>query len=427
MTSVEQSEYALLGCVLEQPELATELKAEWFDDQRIAHLIGLAEQLQSSGKPVDAGTLLHATNDPAMLVLLQEGMAQCHSSANFPYWRDIIVAKSEKARMEIAARHFLARLPATNGDLRACIAELENALAKPLKDERLTLMPKDVARALTDHLEYRFNLNGKRSGIETGFCKLDYLLDGLQFAEMTILAARPGMGKTALACNIVDKVCLVGKIPTLLLSLEMTAAALSRRLLSANARIPMQRLKSGAFIESDLPKIAAFNALMCQSPIYIRESFGGMSASEAASLIRRGANRKGVKLVVLDYLQKLKSDHKQEKRTYEIAEASGVLLDAIKQTGVAFLCLAQLNRESEKDKGRRPRLNDLADSGQIERDADNVLLLDRNRAEPFRASLIIAKQRDGETGIVPLHFNGEFCQFSEETNQSEQATNPHND
>jgi replicative DNA helicase len=121
-----------------------------------------------------------------------------------------------------------------------------------------------------------------------------------------------------------------------------------------------------------------------------------------------------VKLVVVDYLQKIKCAEKSEKRTYEVAEVSGKLKDIATQTGVAVLCLAQLNRESEKDKGRLPRLTDLADSGQIERDADLVMLLDRDRKQASgEAQIVVAKQRDGECGLVKLHYEGQFCRFSE--------------
>lgn len=411
---------ALFGCVLEQPDLASELNPEWFDDKRLSHLVEIVSRLLTSGKPVDPLTVLHEANDAKMTALVEDCRQQCHSSSSFQYWLEIVVKGAEKRRMEAAARTFLAKLPDSNGDLRGCIAELEISLAKPLKNERKTLVPKEIAERLNEHLEYRFNLEGKRSGLETGFSRLDEMLDGLQLSEMTILGARPGMGKTAIACNIVKHVCLTNKIPTLFFTLEMSAAALSRRLLSDFAWIPMQTLKSGRLSPEHFTKISAFDKLLKESPLYIKESLGGISVTEAASVIRRGVERKGIKLVVLDYLQKVKSANKHEKRTYEIGEASGTLVDAVKQSGVAFLCLAQLNRESEKDKGRAPRLSDLADSGQIERDADNVLLLHRQvTTDKTAATLFVAKQRDGENGSVKLHFDGQFCRFDDVINQPE--------
>ena len=423
MTPREQTERALIGCVLIEPELAAELRAEWFDDLRLAEILNLTTGLLGSGKAIGAATLVHQGAD---FGLIREAEEQCHSAANFQYWRDDLIAAAERSRLLKAAQHFISLLPSCNGELRTHIAALENALAKPMAAENKTLTPKDCADGLINHLETRFNLQGKRSGLETGFVDLDRISDGLQFGEVTILAARPSVGKTAIACNLVERVCLRDKIPTLFLSLEMSAPALCRRLLSGVESIAMQDLKSGRLSELDMAKVAKFNETLKASPLYIRESFGGMSAQEAASLIRRGVARKGIKLVVLDYLQKLKPGSKHEKRTYEIAETSAVMVEAVKQSGVAFVCLAQLNRENEKDKGRTPRLSDLADSGQIERDADNVFLLHRKRGDnPHEAQLIVAKQRDGETGLINLFFEGKYCKFHSEEKHPVQE--PHND
>jgi replicative DNA helicase len=264
---------------------------------------------------------------------------------------------------------------------------------------------------LINSIETKFNLNGKLSGLETGLFDLDRITNGLQFSESSILAARPSIGKTALACNIVSHVCLKNKIPTLFISLEMSADALGRRILSCHQQVNMQSLRSGDLNQGDFDKCAKFTTKLTESPLFVHESLGGMSAGTAAGLIRKYAKRNGVKLVVIDYLQKMKADSKHEKRTYEIAESSGILTGAAKESGVALLLIAQLNREGEKDKGRLPRLSDLADSGQIERDADNVFLLHRKREEPNNASLIVAKQRDGETGLISLFFDGPHCQF----------------
>lgn len=420
MTEREITERALVGCVLEDSDLIDDVKPEWFDDLRLAQLVITVSVLLSEGKPVDVSTVAHASKDPECLVLLKECQEQCVSALNFSYWREIIVEISEKERLGKAADQFKSRLPSANGDLPTIIATLENALAKQASDGPRTLTNKDCAHKLTDYLEARMNLNGELSGIATGFTDLDTKLDGLQSGDVVILASRPSIGKTAIACNMVERICLRDKIPTLFLSLEMSATALTRRILSSCSGITMNQLKSGKFDQGDFAKAASFNTLLTQSPLFIREGFGGMGASQAAALIRRGVKRKQVKFVVLDYLQKLTADRKHEKRTYEVAEASGVITAAVKETGVAFICLAQLNRESEKDKGRPPRLSDLADSGQIERDADTVLLLHRDKADSTKpAQLIIAKQRDGETGFVKLNFDGAHCRFSTATRENQ--------
>lgn len=413
LTEREETERALVGCVLLCPELASEIKVEWFDDLRLASLVMQAVRVYNEGIPVNMVTLVHRPHgvDDAKL-LLEDCEAQCPSALNFEYWKKKAVSWYEKKRLKQAADRFTAKLPSANGDLSQIVAELETSLSLESDSSQSTLTSAQCATGLVDHLEQRMSLNGALSGIETGFTALDKLLDGLQFGEVTILASRPSIGKTAIACNIVQRACLKDKVPTLFLSLEMSASALCRRMLSALFSVKMNDLKSGKFTNDDFEKFAAFDSMLKESPMFIRESFGSMGASEAAAIIRRSSKKNGVRLVVLDYLQKVKADNKHEKKTYEVAEASAALVAAVRETKVAFLCLAQLNRESEKDKGRMARLSDLADSGQIERDADTVLLLHRDRAKPEApAKLIIAKQRDGETGMVELQFNGEFCRF----------------
>lgn len=414
--SIPESEMALLGCIMEDGELAFDLMPEWFDDLRIGNAVGSARSLLTSGRPCNS---VEMARHGVLMELIVQGQQACHSTANFPSWREVVLEGYEKRRLKLACEKFLKVLPTANGSLRSHVLELDNVLMAPKWDEKKTLDSKSAAKELANHLEERFNSQGKMSGLSTGYSDLDRMTDGLQFGEMTVIAARPSIGKTAIACNLVEHICLKNKVPTLFLSLEMSNKALTRRMLSAHQKIEMNVLKTGGYSQTDFSRMAIFNRALADAPFHVRESYGGMTASEAASLIRRAVARRGVKFVVLDYLQKLKAQGKHEKRTYEVAESSGLLMEAVRSTGVAMICLAQLNRESEKDKGRMPRLSDLADSGQIERDADNVFLLHRDRNKnPYEAALIVAKQRDGETGMVPLFYEGKYCRFNQVDNKS---------
>jgi replicative DNA helicase len=176
----------------------------------------------------------------------------------------------------------------------------------------------------------------------------------------------------------------------------------------------MQNLKSGNLSEGDMRSMTQASGKLASSPLWFLDGSSSQSIASITANIRRAVRKHKVRLVIIDYLQKVKAAEKSEKRTYEVAEVSGKLKDIAVQTGVALLSLAQLNRENEKDKGRQPRLTDLADSGQIERDADLVMLLDRDRKQSKgEASIVIAKQRDGECGLVKLWYDGQFCRFSE--------------
>jgi replicative DNA helicase len=148
--------------------------------------------------------------------------------------------------------------------------------------------------------------------------------------------------------------------------------------------------------------------------MFIVDGIDGMGIRQLCTRVRRHVLKYGIKLVVIDYLQKVRPSERHEKRTYEIGEISSRLKALAVETNVAMLTMAQLNRENTKDKGRPPRLSDLADSGQIERDADLVGLIHRSGSD---AKLLIAKQRDGETGIINLNFEGTYCRFTSTSNQ----------
>jgi replicative DNA helicase len=174
----------------------------------------------------------------------------------------------------------------------------------------------------------------------------------------------------------------------------------------------MQAIKTGELSDIHMGRMSQAIKLISSKPLHFLDLSANAKIGTIIAAIRRASRKHGVRLVILDYLQKVRASGKHEKRTYEVAEVSGALKACAVATNTAMLCLAQLNRESEKEKGRKPRLSDLADSGQIERDADTVLLLDRERTEAKgEATLAIAKQRDGECGFVTMWYEGAYCRF----------------
>lgn len=277
-------------------------------------------------------------------------------------------------------------------------------------------------------LQRRFDLNGQLAGIDTGFHLMNALTDGIQYGEQTIIAARPSMGKTAIGLNIFQKAVFELKIPSLFISLEMSTAALMKRLLSSYMSIPMGDIRKGSYSKNDFGNFSRFKAVCCGVPMYVANAVSGSSIGEISSTVRHYCKRHDVKFVVIDYLQKIKASEKQEKKTYEIGDVSGRLKSLAVDTGAAMLTLAQLNRESEKDKGRMPRISDLADSGQIERDGDTIMLIHRDRSDKTGATkIIVAKQRDGEVGVVDLLFNGKFCRFENAPISDSDIPTSHND
>lgn len=342
-----------------------------------------------------------------------QAMEACPSPANLPYYLKGITEATHRRQLRDAGDRLIRESAVLTLKPDQIVSNAEAGLAIDVSRETLTTS-KQVAGSFIDQMQDRFNRKGQLSGIPTGFFHLDEKTDGLQPREMAIIAARPSIGKTAIAIAIAEHAAIKSKVPTLFISLEMSKEAIFRRTISTVGSIPMQSLKSGNLNEGEMKSMMLSSGKVANSPLLFIDGSSIHSISNIMANVRRAVRKHGVRLVIVDYLQKIKAADRSEKRTYEVAEVSGKLKDIAVQTGVAMLCLAQLNRESEKEKGRQPRLTDLADSGQIERDADLVMLLNRDRSEASgEAAIIIAKQRDGECGIVNLHYEGQYCRFTD--------------
>lgn len=295
------------------------------------------------------------------------------------------------------------------------VAQAELFLTNENIETSSIVEPEKLALNLHEHVEFRFNLQGKRSGIPSGFFELDDKTDGLQAGEFWVVGARPGRGKTAMAVNIAEYVAVSKQIPVLFVTLEMSATAIARRMLSSMAEIPMNSIRRGLFSRDEFLRMGSFTAKLKKSPFRVLESPGGIKIGKLCHAIRVAVKRYGVKLVLIDYLQKIKADDKGEKRTYEIGEITSELVAVTKRENINTFALAQLNRECEHEKGRSPRISDLADSKSIEADADFIGLIHRTADSPERAIFLVAKQRDGEVATIEFRFNGKFCRFENPT------------
>jgi replicative DNA helicase len=344
---------------------------------------------------------------------LQEAVDQSAGIATLDYYEKKVVNAWRKRKILYALDTLQKKAYDPDTSVEDALAATEAVLSEQEIHSVTAFDGKLSARALITDMEDRFKLQGRLSGLASGFTDLDALTDGFQPGEQAIIAARPSMGKTAIGLNVLETICLTNRQPSLFVSCEMSTKALMRRLLSSYSKLPMKDIRAGRLTEDGMVKASTFAAKLSGSPLHVLDAVGGVEINKLCAAIRRACRKHGIKFVIVDYLQKIRASGKHEKRTYEVGEVSGALKALAVQTNAAFLTLAQLNRESEKDKGRQPKLADLADSGQIERDADMVALLHRNRGENKGrdAKLIVAKQRDGEVGILDLYFNGEFCRF----------------
>lgn len=415
-----EDELAIIGCCLyggleTSIEAIEAVKVDAFSRLDIRDIFSVIEILATEGKEINPYTLLSkcrelGKEDPDPEVLNSPNFIP--SAANLPYHIKTVNDMYRKRHIMHACYAVFQKGKAGKFSCDDMVADLEKAVNGEEITETITLSGKEAGDRMIDDLERRFQLQGALSGVPTGLRWFDQITDGIQYGEQTIVAARPSQGKTALGLGIAVHACFKNKIPTMFVSLEMSIEALMRRLCSCWSEIGMSELKKGSYTQGQFESMAAFRALTAKAHFWITDAVNGMGINQLCAAVRRRARKDGVKLVVIDYLQKIKPDERHEKRTYEVGSVSTSLKALATSTGVALLTLAQINRESEKDKGRAPRLADLADSSQIERDADTVAMIHRKRNDPTNAAqLIIAKQRDGETGLVDLIFNGKFARF----------------
>ncbi len=266
-------------------------------------------------------------------------------------------------------------------------------------------------------IEQRTQNQNAITGLSTGYDKLDRITGGLQSAESNVLAGRPSMGKTTIAMNIVNHVAISQKVSSLIFSLEMSKSGLMDKQYSALADINLLKIRQGQLHDSDWPKITrAAGMLTKAAPIFIDDS-GALQITEIRSRARQVKAEHNIGLIVVDYLQLIRSPQKNGSREQEISTISQNLKAMAKELDVPVLALSQLNRSLESRKNKRPQLSDLRESGAIEQDADLILFIYRdevyNQDTPDKglAELIIGKQRNGPTGTVKLKFEGETSKF----------------
>jgi replicative DNA helicase len=267
-----------------------------------------------------------------------------------------------------------------------------------------------------DNIEKIFYSKEKITGIPTGFIDFDAKTAGLQNSDLILLAARPSMGKTAFALNIAEHVGVNEQIPVALFSLEMSKSQLANRLLCSQAMIDAQNLRTGNLTQDDWSKIALALAPLSNAPIFIDDT-PGISSAQLRAKARKLKLEKNIGLIIIDYLQLMSGNGRNDSRQQEISEISRSLKGIARELNVPIIALSQLSRACEARSDHRPMLSDLRESGAIEQDADVVAFLYRDEYynpdtdKKNQAELIIAKQRNGPTGIVDLLWTSAYTKF----------------
>jgi len=280
-----------------------------------------------------------------------------------------------------------------------------------------------------ERIDMLYNRENKNDviGLATGFIDLDRITSGLQGGELIIIAARPSMGKTSLAMNIVEHAALELKKAVAIFSMEMSGPQLAMRMIGSVGRFDQHELRTGTFKDDDWSRMIESVGKLNEAQLYIDDS-AGLNALEVRSRARR-LHRQcgGLSLIVVDYLQLMSATGggREENRATEIAEISRSLKGLAKELKIPVVALSQLNRGVESRQDKRPMMSDLRESGAIEQDADVILFIYRdevynpgNSEKLGEAEIIIAKQRNGPTGMIKLTFLGKHIRFENRANPS---------
>ncbi|HWI99181.1 MAG TPA: replicative DNA helicase [Burkholderiales bacterium] len=267
-----------------------------------------------------------------------------------------------------------------------------------------------------DHLYHRENPSDV-TGVPTGYTKIDQMTSGLQSGDLVIIAARPSMGKTALALNIAEHVAVDNGLPVAIFSMEMSSTQLAMRMLGSIARVDQHKMRTGRLNDKEWGDLSDAMAKLHETPLFIDEG-GALTALEVRARARRLKRQYSkLGLIVIDYLQLMSASTQGENRATEISEISRSLKAMAKELDVPVVALSQLNRALEQRPNKRPQMADLRESGAIEQDADVILAIYRdevyNHDTPDKgiAEINILKQRNGPIGTVKLTFLGQFTRF----------------
>jgi replicative DNA helicase len=383
---------------------------ELFDRNEPVDLITLSNHLKESNQIEKIGGASY----------LAELVDSVPMAVNARHYAEIVHGKACLRRLIEKANIITKRCFEDQGSVDEVVDFAETAIFE-VSEDRGNQSYYPLSKMIEDNIDALEERQGNRSlitGVPTGFTQFDHKTSGLQNSDLIIVAARPGMGKTAFALNIARNAALGPDIPVAIFSLEMSREQLSMRMLSSEARLDSTRLRSGFISQDHWMQITEAAGTLSNAPVFIDDS-PTLTAMEVRAKARRLKLDKNIGLVIVDYLQLMQGRRSAERRDLEISEISRSLKALAKELNIPVLALSQLNRMLEQRSDKRPQLSDLRESGALEQDADVVAFIyrdevynkDENNPNRGKAEIIIAKQRNGPIGTVPLVFLGSYTRF----------------
>jgi len=402
------------------------LSAQDFYSESHRRIFEAILSLSNRSDPIDLITLSSILKDQKQLekvggaAYLAGLVDNVPSAANIAYYAKIVKEKAILRGLISTATEILTKTYDTGADVDTVLDEAEQAIFE-ISENKIRRDFSPIKEIIKDSFRTIEDLYARKelvTGVPTGFDKVDDLTSGLQNADLIIIAGRPSMGKTAFALNIAQHVGTQSSIPVCLFSLEMAKEQIAMRMLASLAKVDSQRIRKGFLGETDWPKLTTAAGSLSEAPIFIDDS-AGITVLEMKAKARRLKAEHGLGLVIIDYLQLMRSGSRKDSREQEISEISRSLKALAKELNVPVIALSQLNRQVEVRTNRRPQMADLRESGAIEQDADVIAFIYRdevyNKAEdnPEKgiAEVIIAKQRNGPIGMAKLAFLEKYTSF----------------
>jgi replicative DNA helicase len=426
-----EAERSVLGAILVHND-AFNMAAQVIDSgdfYRDAHrrIFDRMVALNERGQAIDFVTLkeelarggeLDEVGGPAYVASLADGVPR---ATNVEYYSRIVKEKSTLRNLIYAANKILTNAYEADQESDLILDEAESAIFA-VADDRLKagFVPmRDLVKDSFPKIEQLFEQKRLITGVPTGFADLDEMTRGFQRGDLIIIAARPSMGKTSLVLNVAQYVAMQPDHTVGVFSLEMSKESLFLRLLTSEAQIDSHRLMSGAIGQKDYGRISHALETLSAMRLYIDDT-ANISVLEMRAKARRLKAEHNLHLVVVDYIQLMSGRGRFENRTLELASISRSLKGLAKELDVPIVVLSQLSRAPEARSDHRPQLSDLRESGALEQDADVVIMIyredaynrDPNHPDAGTAELILAKQRNGPTGVVRLAFLREQTRFA---------------
>lgn len=419
----EEAETSILGAIMIDKDaivaVAEFLRPEHFYNPHHASIYEALLELYEERQPIDIITLKEKLKSKKLLSkvggagYLTELVNGVPTSAHVEQYAKIVRDNYTKRELISSATKITEEAFGEEGLAAEILDKAEQSIfSLSQKHLRQVFIPvKDALAESFDRLDELHKQVGGLRGVPTGFKDLDNTLAGMQNSNLLILAARPGVGKSALALNIAQSVTVKENLPVGIFSLEMSKEELVDRLLVSQADIDAWRLKTGRLDEDDFTKLSEAMGILAEAPLYIDDT-PALSILEMRTKARRLMAEHNLRLLIVDYLQLMRSSRERESRVWEVSDISQGLKNLARELKIPVLAVSQLSRAVEQRGRKRPQLADLRESGSIEQDADVVMFLWREDEEDMEnIELEVSKHRNGPLRRLKLRFRGDRIKF----------------